>query len=284
MDGNGFARREIARRSYQAMLFRQERFFRRRFGQQLFRLEYRHGRLSDNARLCNARIEKTIFDPAELHDVDFTGSRVERTSFNEAVMSGLIFRDAVFFRCLLHKATGGTIFRQPELSTGQFNQPDLSGSDFGDTDITMSLFMGANLGEANMRRVRADHCMFANADLSRADLSQGSFKQAIFQNATAARTCFSGAVLTHGKFTNADCRDGVFKSADCKHMDLSHADCANADFSGAGLFGANLHRTATDGANWTDADRQFAIETDKERETAENWMPPSGLADETPSP
>ena len=74
----------------------------------------------DNARLCNARIEKTIFDQAKLHDVDFTGSRVERTSFNEAVMSGLIFATRFFFAVSCTRPDGGTIFRRLELSTGQF--------------------------------------------------------------------------------------------------------------------------------------------------------------------
>jgi uncharacterized protein YjbI with pentapeptide repeats len=136
-------------------------------------------------------------------------------------------------------------------------------------DVTGSKLIGAKLDGADLTSIKADGSDFSSASLLQVDMSSGTFRRAVLQQATmvgsrAKSTDFSNADLTSIDARFLQMQFGLADGASWKFADLRGAswtgtrarcaDLSKADFRGAEMQAVDLFGSATSEALGVDID------------------------------
>ena len=97
-------------------------------------------------------------------------------------------------------------------------------------------------------------CTFVGADLSAAEIQNGTFDGFDFSGANLTRaqaeeSKFDGAVFTKATLYRADLRQCSFKKSDLRNADLREANLSEADLTGANVAGADFAGAVLTGVN-----------------------------------
>ncbi|NKE19046.1 DUF2169 domain-containing protein [Roseomonas oryzicola] len=206
-----------------------------------------------SASLENAVLRGAVLDGADLTDAklagaDLRGARAKGLTLTKVALPGLmaagaVFDGAVFIDCDLSGAdlTGGSLIEAHFIRTVAPGLlavgANLNKAAFAENcSLDDARFVGARLGEANLRATRLMRADFSEAILDGADLS----------DAVAA-----GARLFHvsargARFIATDFRDAVLARGDFAGALLSRADLRGADLTEASFYEADLARVHTD--------------------------------------
>lgn len=122
-----------------------------------------------------------------------------------------------------------------------FAECDLSAADLAESKLNGALFAKATAAEANFERADLSGAMFPDATLTGAKFAGASMRNSVWH----------GADLTGADFTNADAWRGSFRNAKFKDAEVQSASFVEADLHGVeeSLAGADL-REARDSVAW----------------------------------
>ena len=162
------------------------------------------------ADLREATIIGTVFNRADLREVDFSGAKGEVVSFAGAKMVGT-------------RAGEGTEFKK----TG---------------------FSGADLTASSWQDCSFEECSFINAVLDDSLFVKCRFDGSNFSNASAKRSCFDYSDLSNTNMTgvnlfNASLRKAVLVRSDLSNSNLFSVEFYKSVFRDTNLHGANVKRT-----------------------------------------
>jgi len=141
---------------------------------------------------------------ADLRSANLKGARMEETGFDEAILEGGDWGDAVVRLCSLDAARAASI----RLDAARLED---------------SSARGADLRKAGLRNARLSETSFERANL----------RDACFDGATGDGIVFRGADLVGASFRDVRFEDADFRGADLRGADLSGAVFQHADFRGA---------------------------------------------------
>lgn len=151
------------------------------------------------------------------------------------------------------------------------------------TNGAMRMLSGSQWRRNGTRQSEADlsrKCIIlTDADLSYADLSRASLRDATAIRAVFRRCKASGAV-----FEKADLRDANFKNADLAESDFRDCNLAGANFTGADVRRARFMGARLGGAQFTDAQLDGACFTGASEipDAVVGVLGPAGVASGTP--
>jgi len=126
---------------------------------------------------------------ADLHDLDFSGSDLQKSDLRGANLAHSIFFMA-----------------------------DLSGADLSDVNASNTVFWKAAMQDANLTRIHAKGANFKGTSLERSDLSFADLRQSKSWKAN-----FSGALTLHTDFTNSELGDAKFVRNDLRSVRMKGA-------------------------------------------------------------
>lgn len=135
---------------------------------------------------------------------------------------------------------------------------------------------GARQSEADLSRKRV---ILTDADLSYADLSKASLRdataiRAVFRRCNALGAVFQNADLRDANFNNADLTESDFRDCRLAGANFTGADVRRVRFTGADLEGAQFANAQLDGARFAGAS--------KIPDTVAGVLGPDGVASRTP--
>lgn len=154
---------------------------------------------------------------------DLRGAKIAGANLGEAILTETRFDGANLDRVNLRKARAvGAKFNKASLRFADLRESTLSQSpaqrspyvDSADA-IPDTVFIGADLEQADLRNVDCTCTVFADARLCRANLSNGRFSRANFHEADLTECDLSFANLER-----ADCRLAVFSTANADNTNL----------------------------------------------------------------
>jgi uncharacterized protein YjbI with pentapeptide repeats len=238
----------------------------------------------DGANLAQTSARNAIFRGASVTSTqaaesDWRGADLTGACFEQWIAPNIVLDDANFERSslsdcvLLHaKATGsrwnhstwrstvalGSIFHDSE-----WNEAELSRSVLMECQLTDSRWIGSELtrvqggggadwSRANLTRMSADHCIWRDAKLADACLTDGEFRECDFSgthlnNATLERALFYRSLLMGGDLTACHAEAADFFQAMCRRADFREANLQGANFVQAECTDARFDQACLDG-------------------------------------
>ena len=236
----------------------------------LSKLEFQQA--GDGVVLAESKIGRVVFDGMGRAQQDFTVSGCDLgevladnvawrgASLVEADLGNWSFGNAEFTRCSFIKVRAGGVdlsdvrfetcnLYQSEFPQGRlrwaersvFAECDLTGADLSESKLSGALFSKANAVEANFERADLSGAMFPDATLVGAQ----------FAGASARNSVWLRADLTSADFTNVDAWRGSFRNAVFKDATVQLASFVEADLHGVEetLSGGDL-RDARGSVSW----------------------------------
>jgi uncharacterized protein YjbI with pentapeptide repeats len=229
-----------------------------------------------NANLNHANLQDAVLAGANLFRADFTGANLAGADFLDAKCA-----EADFAAAVIGKATfsgndfTGAIFKEADLSASIWIKCTVSRADFTAAKAPGAVFVGlladhAVFAAADLTKsCAADGCVFTNADLKNANLTEAGWLAADLSSADLRGAVMAGANFYESKLRRADLTLAVAPKARFDKADLSHAKLVAVNLmegsllkarltatnlSGANLFGAELFRAVIGNTNFTGAD------------------------------
>ncbi|CAN5187039.1 DUF2169 domain-containing protein [soil metagenome] len=180
-------------------------------------------------KAANAKFYKRSLNGAKLTRADLSGAAFIECTLDDADLSGAKLVGATFVRCTARSA--------------KLHHADLSGASFADgCDFTLSDFSNARLDRANLRQLKVQGALFADAPGEGIDLSE-----AVLDGCDLTRARFPNSLMT---LTQA--RNVRAAGVDLMNAMLTRSDWRGSDLRGANLYGADLSRIRFDEATLTD--------------------------------
>ena len=184
---------------------------------------------ADNIAWRGASVVQADLDSWSLANAEFT-----RCSFIQTRAGGVDLGDVRFESCNLYQSE----FPQGRLRWAErsvFAECDLAGADLSEAKLGGALFSKANAAEANFER----------ADLSGAMFPDATLVDAKFAGASARNSVWLRANLTNADFSNVDAWRGSFRNAVFKDATVQLASFVEADLHGVEetLAGGDLRDT-----------------------------------------
>lgn len=180
--------------------------------------------LRDTLFFVNAMAE-TDFRLADVRQVRFSGSNLDRSDFRGTDLSGTVFSSTSLI---------GARFDGGQLSTASFVRADLQGANFTDADLRGTKFYSTE--------------DFAGADFSGADIVGADFSYATDAGFTVQQ------LSSTRSYQQRNLMGVDFESVDFPGIDLSGFHLVGVNFRSADLVGANLSRTDLTGAIFSHAE------------------------------
>ncbi|KYK50147.1 hypothetical protein A1D31_39335 [Bradyrhizobium liaoningense] len=172
------------------------------------------------------------FESRDLSNIDFTGADFSDARLLSANLNGAKLDSARFERS--------------NLSDADLSYTDLRRANFSGATLARTKLEGAVLDECNFRNAKFEGAPFSEGT----DLSGCIFLGANLNDCKLPRIRFEGCDLSYSTFRSANCTDSSFDGADLTETDLSHATLHRCSFRLAGLKGANLRSARLDGADF----------------------------------
>lgn len=172
--------------------------------------------LADNVAWRGASVVEADLSKWSLSNAEFT-----RCSFIKVQAGGLDLGAVRFESCNLYQSA----FPEGRLRSAErsiFAECDLAGADLSESKLSGALFSKANAAEANFER----------ADLSGAMFPDAALVNAKFAGASARNSVWLRADLTSADFSNVDAWRGSFRNAVFKDATVQLASFVEADLHG----------------------------------------------------
>ena len=167
-----------------------------------------------------------------------------------------------------------------ELEWGNFRGVDMRGANLNGANLTHAHFSGANLRGANIANANLYYANLYgttylyganldNADMRKVRLMNADLTKASLRNTDLRESHFGNTIFIEANLTNANLERASMPSADLRGADLSNANLSDADFSNANLEGANLSGAKLNGTSFKKANLTKATLTDAITEDAD---------------
>lgn len=212
--------------------------------------------------LMNAQLTDADFSQANLYGTDFSGAVLVRAKFNGAKLHNTHFNDNAD---LTNAEFIGTMMEQPtfltaNLKDAKFINSTLISANFAGADLTGAFIDQCKMAEARfVGGAKLDRVTIIASDLSNADLSRSSTRNAHFTNVTFVGGHFKHAELFSTVINGGDYSHADFTSAGMENIDIFAGNFTSAQFVHAQLpFGKFGHRAILKSANFSDANLQHA--------------------------
>lgn len=199
---------------------------------------------SQNLRYADARFARLI--GADLRDSDLTNANFRYAlvgSDGSGVSMVTDFERAVLDRANIEQAD----LRNTHFDHASLVAADLEQAILGDTRFWCADLSGAKMnrvtGQANalvFQYARLDGAQLARAELSAPNFRFASMQETDLELASISSGQFGFADLSRARLGNGQFRDASFFEAKLENADVSYTDLTGADFSGADLTGANF--------------------------------------------
>lgn len=246
--------------------------------------DFEEAKLPD-ANLRSATLKSVNFSDAKLERVNLIDANLRNANLNKAILVGAILRHAYLDSVNLngadlryadfsfadlsdanfHNVFLGHIRLTNRAADGEESKVSVGSKYIKDSELQEMyqemyiakpdgvIFSSANLSGADLSKLDLHNINFQQAIIRRADLSGANLSNANFYSAILSRTNLSNANLSNANLYNADLYQANLNNANLSSADLYGAMCEQADFSGANLKMARLTRTFLRNATLTDA-------------------------------
>ncbi|MGC9526454.1 MAG: pentapeptide repeat-containing protein [Limnospira sp.] len=166
---------------------------------------------------------------ADLTEADLTGAFLSRTFMRRTnLLNGTLDRANLSGADLT-----GINFSSASLIGSNLQGAKLREAKFTGADLTNADLSKADLKLARMSQINAQGSLFLYADLREADLQNATLSGADFQGANLRDADLNGARLTGTNFRNARLQNVNFRNADLSLVNLQGARLRGANFEGA---------------------------------------------------
>ncbi|WP_045219023.1 DUF2169 domain-containing protein [Desulfonatronum thioautotrophicum] len=234
----------------------------------------------DKAVLAQCMAGETDFSGASLRGADLSRAVLRKASFAEADLRGARIQQAVFREADLSKAnlTGMdaemAVIEKTRLTDARLDEANLRMCILADTDLTgaslrkisatrclinrcvldRTAFHGATLNRTMFQACRGEKVVFAGAnldhlrtaketDLSGADLTGATLRQASLRDTDFAGASFAGANLDEAIVENCRLTRAGLKGITARKVRFPRSNLEQADLRGANLMSGSLKRT-----------------------------------------
>ena len=162
---------------------------------------------------------------ADMTDANFFGARIERGSFDGAILNSTNLSKCHILQC-------------------DFSNAKMQGVDLSESECIYTNFSNADMSSANLENFCAgDIELEEGQSWNNVDLSKANLRGAILGNIPIRNANLTGAIFQGANLSGAD-----FSNADLNETDFTDADLTGADFTGAKF--SPLSTILPDGSYW----------------------------------
>ncbi|CAF3233557.1 unnamed protein product [Rotaria sp. Silwood2] len=195
--------------------------------------------LVETKQLSEAQKQRPLdLSTAELHNIDFRHSAVNKKVLSNIALSGVFLRNATFMRMELGHAT----FSESQLDDVNFSLARLTSVKFSSAQLRQVDFSFARLNYANFLSAQLDSVNFTSAVLTSTDFRYAQISRTSFEQTSCTAARFDHANLSNATFRYADAKGASFIRIDLINVDFSHANLYKADFTGSNITDSQLRR------------------------------------------
>ncbi|MEM9897783.1 MAG: pentapeptide repeat-containing protein [Pseudomonadota bacterium] len=169
-----------------------------------------------------------------LNDRDLSGRDEPGGDFASAEISNTVFRDAILSQAIFDGAKGTSPnFAGANLAFATYRQAFLPGAVFTDTDMRSAKMYGALLAGGDFSKSDLTSIRLSASDVSGGRFSGTYAPKALFVDARAIGTDFSGADLRGADFRGANLNSATFDGADITRVSFDGAHLNGVDLTSA---------------------------------------------------
>jgi uncharacterized protein YjbI with pentapeptide repeats len=184
-----------------------------------------------DASLENAVGDKAQIDGADCARCDFTSARLQGVNFYGSVLTEARFKESDCRQSdFSATCASGARFEFSNLSDSQ--------ADFK-SSFDQAVFVSANLSGANWHKASLKECNFDRATMAGADLTGSNLHRAILIGAQAKNLCLDRCDLTEADLSGANLFEGSLRTSNLLDAKMIAANLFGADFLNAKLNGAD---------------------------------------------
>lgn len=223
------------------------------------------GESLDGADFTGADLSGMDLAGADLSGIFLESADLSHTSFADATLDRAVLAHARLENACLDRASlVETNLGQAELGAVSMIDADLTGAILArarlvDADFSGARLAGADLSEAvfqntDFSRVRTDHIIFLDSDLTGMCFQDAELEQAAFLKVGLNGADFSGAQLRQSVFLGVSARDATFSRARMENVRfVKECDLGESRFVEAQIENSNLRGACLNGCDFSQA-------------------------------